>query len=90
MHERLFADIPWSTPRVHQRTVERASEIGLPVVNVPGWYDVDDAESLAVLLAELADERPSFAQRRLPGARAPATRAHFAARQAAPMADVLR
>ena len=24
-------------------TVERAAEIGLPVVNVPGWYDVDDA-----------------------------------------------
>ena len=28
---------------MHRLTVERAAEIGLPVVNVPGWYDVDDA-----------------------------------------------
>src|SRR5207253_10189425 len=54
LHERLFADIPWSTPQVHQRTVERAREIGFPVTDVPGWYDVDDAASLALLQAELA------------------------------------
>ena len=28
MRERLFAEIPWSTSRVHQLTVERASESG--------------------------------------------------------------
>ena len=79
-HDRLFVDIPWSTAQVHARTVARAGEIGLPVVNVPGWYDVDDASSLALLLSELAGRPPAFASRGLHGAPAPATRAHFAGR----------
>ena len=80
-HDRLFVDIPWSTAQVHARTVARAGEIGLPVVNVPGWYDVDDANSLALLLSELAGRPPAFAPRGLHGAPAPATRAHFAGRE---------
>ena len=79
-HDRLFVDIPWSTAQVHARTVARAGEIGLSVVNVPGWYDVDDANSLALLLSELAGRPPAFAPRGLHGAPAPATRAHFAGR----------
>ena len=90
MHERLFADIPWSTAQVRERTVARAAEIGLPVVNVPGWYDVDDAASLALLVAELGGERPAFAQPGLSGANAPATRAHFAAREPQATADLAR
>ena len=81
MHERLFVDIPWSTAQVHERTVARAAEIGLPVVTVPGWYDVDDAASLALLLSELDGRPPALAQGGLRGAHAPATRAHFAARE---------
>jgi rSAM/selenodomain-associated transferase 1 len=81
MHERLFADIPWSTAQVYDRTVARAAEIGLPVVNVPGWYDVDDAASLALLVSELDGRPPALAQAGLRGAHAPATRAHFAARE---------
>ena len=56
-HRRLFEDIPWSTATVFQRTLERAAEIGLPVVKVPGWYDVDDAASSAMLEDELARRR---------------------------------
>ena len=82
LHERLFADIPWSTSGVHQATVERAREIGLPVANVPGWYDIDDAESLSVLQSELAGEPLPFAHAGLCGAAAPATRSYFAAREA--------
>ncbi|TMJ00476.1 MAG: glycosyltransferase [Alphaproteobacteria bacterium] len=82
MHARLFEDIPWSTSAVHQATVERAAEIGVPVVNVPGWYDVDDAETLALLQSELAGEPLPFAQAGLRGAAAPATRAYLAARAA--------
>jgi rSAM/selenodomain-associated transferase 1 len=81
MHEPLFVDIPWSTGEVHARTVARAAEIGLPVVNLPGWYDVDDAASLALLLSELEGRPPALAQSGLRGAHAPATRAHFAARE---------
>jgi rSAM/selenodomain-associated transferase 1 len=77
-HARLYEDIPWSTAQVFPRTVERASEIGVPVVTVPGWYDIDDAQSLAMLEAELAGSAP-FAGA-CPGARAPATRAHLFAR----------
>jgi rSAM/selenodomain-associated transferase 1 len=79
-HPRLFADIPWSTPQVHRRTVERAGELGVPVVEVPGWCDVDDRETLQLLEAELAGERPAFA--RLAGAPAPATRRFLQQRHA--------
>jgi uncharacterized protein len=80
LHDRLYQEVPWSTAEVHRTTVARAAEIGLPVVNVPGWYDVDDAASLALLTAEFAGKPPVFAQ--IEGAHAPATRAHFAARAA--------
>lgn len=79
LHERLFADIPWSTGTVYERTLERATEIGVPVIALPGWYDVDDAASFAMLKAELAGERPAFAQPGLVGAPASATRAYFEA-----------
>jgi rSAM/selenodomain-associated transferase 1 len=75
LHERLYLDIPWSTPQVHAATLARAAEIGLPVTNVPGWYDVDDAASLALLRAELAGEGLGFTE--IAGASAPATRAFF-------------
>jgi rSAM/selenodomain-associated transferase 1 len=78
LHPRLYADIPWSTAQVHGKTLERAAEIGLPVVDVPGWYDVDDGESLALLEAELAGGPTPFAG----GAEAPATRAYLGARNA--------
>ena len=81
LHEQLFVDIPWSTAQVYERTVARAAEIGVPVVTVPGWYDVDDAASLALLLSELDGRPPALAQSALRGAPAPATRAHFAARE---------
>ena len=80
LHPRLFEDIPWSTSVVHQTTVERACEISLPVVHLPGWYDVDDAVSLGVLESEFAGEPLAFADKSLVGAPAPATRAHLAAR----------
>jgi hypothetical protein len=80
-HARLFADIPWSTGDVYRLTLERARDIGVPVINVPGWYDVDDATSLQMLEAEFAGERPRFAV--MPGADAPATRQFMRERRAA-------
>ncbi len=73
-HARLFEGVPWSTPEVYQHTLERARAIGLPVVAVPGWYDVDDASSFRMLENELAGQRPAFAAPELTGAEAPATR----------------
>ena len=72
MHAHLFDDMPWSTPAVYRLTRERAAEIGVPVVDVPGWYDVDDAASLRMLEDEFSGRRPDFAE--AGGAEAPATR----------------
>lgn len=80
-HDALFAGIPWSTAQVYRTTVERAREIGVAITNVPGWYDIDDAESLALLQAELAGEPLPFA-RVGSGAAAPATRSYLAQREA--------
>lgn len=78
LHAGLFDDIPWSTPAVHRLTVERAAQLGLPVVDVPGWYDVDDAASLRLLEQEFSGQRLPFAED--DGADAPATRRFLAAR----------
>ena len=88
-HRRVFADIPWSTPAVHRFTVERAREIGVPVVDVPGWYDVDDAETLHLLEQELAGAPLPFAGD-LRGAQAPATRQFLAKRNAPLRAGAIR
>jgi rSAM/selenodomain-associated transferase 1 len=72
-HPHLFADIPWSTDVVYERTLQRAREISLPVIALDGWYDVDDAASYAMLTRELDGVRPPFA--RGPLQDAPNTRA---------------
>ena len=59
--------------------MQRAAEINVPVINVPGWYDVDDEQTLQLLKAELAGERLPFAEPGLKGADAPATRQFLAA-----------
>ena len=56
-HPGLFEDIAWSTQQVAQQTLERAAELALPVHVLPTWYDVDDAEALRILQAELFEGR---------------------------------
>jgi uncharacterized protein len=84
-HARLFEDIPWSTDDVYRLTLQRAGEIGLPVVNVPGWYDVDDAASFRMLEDEFDGIKPAFAPAHINGAEAPATRRFLRTRQSAPL-----
>jgi rSAM/selenodomain-associated transferase 1 len=50
-HAHLFADIDWSTSSVASTTHARAEALGLDVVVLPTWYDVDDSASLNRLLA---------------------------------------
>ncbi len=57
----LFADIDWSTDRVAAQTRERAADVGMTLIELPAWYDVDDRESLLRLLDELAAPRDSEA-----------------------------
>jgi hypothetical protein len=56
--------------------VLRAEAIGLPVVTLPTWYDVDDAASLARLADDFLE--PLSARDRLSPYAAPATRACLA------------
>jgi rSAM/selenodomain-associated transferase 1 len=59
---RVFGRIAWSTGSVYAETIERVHEAGLDLVELPKWYDVDDAATLAVLERELLQsERPEFA-----------------------------
>ncbi len=69
-HAHLFADIAWSTAAVADQTRARAREIGLDLVELPVWYDVDDPAALRRLIGDLAAP-----PRRGPGApfTAPAT-----------------
>nr|HQU05183.1 DUF2064 domain-containing protein [Acidocella sp.] len=49
----MFADITWSSEHVAAQTRARAAEIGLELVELPVWYDVDDAAALDRLIDEL-------------------------------------
>jgi rSAM/selenodomain-associated transferase 1 len=69
-HLGVFERITWSTSVVLGETLERARELGLSVEVLPEWYDVDTADDLAHLQADLA---------RLPPRVAPATRSVLAA-----------
>jgi len=54
-HRQLFDRITWSTELVLGETIERAREIGLEVVLLPEWYDVDSVRELRQLRRELAE-----------------------------------
>jgi len=54
-HAHLFEDIDWSTDRVACQTRARARSLGLELVELATWYDVDDRSGLARLLDEFAD-----------------------------------
>ena len=52
-HRHLFEQIDWSTERVLNQTIQRATEIGLEVKLLPTGYDVDDGASLRRLCNEI-------------------------------------
>ncbi len=51
-HPRLFQEIEWSTDNVASQTRARAADLGLEIVHLEPWYDVDDAASLGRLIAD--------------------------------------
>jgi hypothetical protein len=73
-HRRLFEEIDWSTERVFRQTLARAGEIGVTVVALPEWYDVDEEATLAVLAREIG-RCLSAANPYVNGYRAPSTTA---------------
>ena len=65
-HAALFAEIAWSTDGVAAATRARARGLGLEIVEMPLWYDVDDRASLDRLIADVGGDGPD-------GGEAPAT-----------------
>ena len=60
-HPEIFENITWSTASVFAETAAAVREIGVELVILPTWYDVDDAETLTILRSELLDSlRPEF------------------------------
>jgi rSAM/selenodomain-associated transferase 1 len=77
----LFEGISWSTALVAAQTVARARDIGLPIMFLREWYDVDDASDLETLSNELSSKQPKG------GYFAPYTRAAMARLGTAPAVE---
>ncbi len=72
-HPEPFDRISWSTALVAEETRQRCREAALDLVELPLWYDVDDAATLALLNAELLQaQSPAFTH--IAGYHAPHTR----------------
>lgn len=54
--EAVLRDIPWSTERVLEVSLERARAAGLSVALAPEWYDVDSPEDLERLRRDAAPD----------------------------------
>jgi uncharacterized protein len=52
-HAHLFEDIAWSTDTVAESTRIRARALGLEVVELAPWYDVDDRAALLRLIEDI-------------------------------------
>ena len=59
-HQHLFKQIDWSTERVLNQTMQRATEIGVEAKLLPIGYDVDDGASLRRLCNELLTDMTSL------------------------------
>jgi uncharacterized protein len=53
-HAHLFEDIDWSTERVADQTRDRVRELGLDLVELAPWYDVDDHAALSRLIRDMS------------------------------------
>jgi uncharacterized protein len=72
-HPEPFADISWSTSTVYAETLAAAAAASIEVIELPLWYDVDDAATLDMLSGELlTNTPPPFVA--LPGYPAPYSR----------------
>jgi uncharacterized protein len=54
-HAHLFADITWSTDLVADQTRKRVRALGLELVELPNWYDVDEHAALVRLLDDISE-----------------------------------
>lgn len=62
LSEGLFRNVEWSTPRVYRQTASNASRLGLRVLELPRWYDVDTSADLLRLRDELLSDEAARAR----------------------------
>ncbi|MDX6484306.1 MAG: uncharacterized protein QOE95_2077 [Gaiellaceae bacterium] len=60
----LFDAVEWSTPRAYAQTARNVARLGLRLLELSPWYDVDIPEDLARLRAEFSNDEG--ARRRAP------------------------
>jgi rSAM/selenodomain-associated transferase 1 len=58
----LFRHVEWSTPRAYRQTAENASHLGLRVLELPRWYDVDTHADLLRLRDEIFTDESARAR----------------------------
>jgi rSAM/selenodomain-associated transferase 1 len=56
-HVHLFEDVAWSTEAVAEQTRARARALGLELLELAPWYDVDDCAALRRLVREVTAPR---------------------------------
>lgn len=61
---KLFREVDWSTPRAYAQTAANAARLGLRLLELPRWYDVDTPDDLLRLRDELLNDED--ARRRAP------------------------
>ena len=66
MYYQLFRDIPWSTGKVLQETLARASEMGLSIGMLPELIDIDTIEDLRAYINGSHNELSRSLQTLLP------------------------
>jgi rSAM/selenodomain-associated transferase 1 len=66
----LFQNIAWSTTQAYAQTARNASHLGLRLLELPSWYDVDTHADLLRLRAEITNDQEARQ-------RAPATSARL-------------
>lgn len=76
-HVSLFRGIAWSTGQVLAQTLARAAGLAAPLSLLPMWYDVDDLDTLQLLLHELFGDGNPLAVNGLTGAAAPCSRRYL-------------
>lgn len=62
--EGLFDGVAWSTARAYEGTAENAERLGLKILRLPAWYDIDTREDLNRLREEFSKDEA--ARRRAP------------------------
>ncbi len=60
----LFQNIAWSTTQAYAQTARNARNLGLRLLELPTWYDIDTYADLLRLRAEITDDEE--ARRRAP------------------------